>query len=103
MAISQTAGKSLKEYPIVAYFAEANRSTEVVKAMTAVAMGVSAYFWPAVPVTGSQKTMSALTDFCYETFGAKFNVVTSRIDAPAKAKLFLNEIEAPVKMSGKEW
>lgn len=103
LALSQAASKSIKEYPIVAYFAEANRSTEVVKAMAMVAMGVSTYFWPSLPVTGSQKTMSALTDFCNKTFGAKFNVVTARIEAPAKAKLFLNEIDAPAKMSGKEW
>ena len=30
-----------------------------------------------------------------QTFGAKFNVVTAKIDAAAKAKLFLKEIAAP--------
>ena len=103
LALAEAGSKSLKDYSIAAYFAEANRSTEVVKAMAMVAMGISTYFWPSLPVTGSQKTMSALTDFCNEMFGAKFNVVTARIEAPAKAKLFLNEIAAPAKMSGKEW
>ena len=42
-------------------------------------------------------------DFCGETFGAKMNVVTSKIEAPAKAELFLKAIAAPPSMSGKEW
>ena len=103
MALAGAEGKPLKDYPIAAYFAEANRSAEVAKALAMVAMGVSTYFWPCLPVTGSPKTMKALETFCNDTFGAKLNVVTAKIDAPAKAKLFLKEIAAPPSVSGKEW
>ena len=95
--------KALSEYPIAACFAEANRSAEVAKAMAFVSMGVSTYFWPCLPVTGSPKTMAALTDFCGETFGGQLHVVTARIDAPAKAELFIKAITSPPSMSGKSW
>ena len=103
LTLAGVESKPLKDYSIAAYFAEANRSAEVAKALAMVAMGVSTYFWPCLPVTGSPKTMKALETFCNDTFGAKLNVVTAKIDAPAKAKLFLKEIAAPPSMSGKEW
>jgi hypothetical protein len=59
------AEKELKDYPIVACFPEANRSSEVVEAMGLVAMGISTYFWPS-SVTGSMKAMEVLTKFCSE-------------------------------------
>jgi len=95
--------KALSEYPIAACFAEANRSAEVAKAMAFVSMGVSTYFWPCLPVTGSPKTMGALTDLCGETFGGQLHVVTARIDATAKAELFIKAITSPPSMSGKSW
>jgi hydroxylamine reductase (hybrid-cluster protein) len=95
--------KALSEYPIAACFAEANRSAEVAKAMAFVSMGVSTYFWPCLPVTGSPKTMRALTDLCVKTFGGQLHVVTARIDAPAKAELFIKAITSPPSMSGKSW
>ena len=103
LTLAGVESKPLKDYSIAAYFAEANRSAEVAKALAMVAMGVSTYFWPCLPVTGSPKTMKALETFCNDTFGAKLNVVTAKIDAPAKAKLFLKEIAAPPSVSGKEW
>jgi carbon-monoxide dehydrogenase catalytic subunit len=99
-----TAGnKALSDYPICAYFPEANRTAEVTQAIWTVAMGVSTYFWPCLPVTGSAKTRQALSDFCQQKFSAKLHVVTEKIDARTKAGLFLNEIEAPTPMSGKSW
>ena len=95
--------KALSDYPICAYFPEANRTAEVAKAMWTVAMGVSTYFWPCLPVTGSVKTQQALSDFCRQKFGSRLHVVTQKIDARTKAGLFLNEIQAPAPMSGKSW
>ena len=103
LALAAAGDKALSDYPICAYFPEANRTAEVTKAMWTVAMGVSTYFWPCLPVTGSPKTMAALTDFCGETFGGQLHVVTARIDAPAKAELFIKAITSPPSMSGKSW
>ncbi len=103
LALDAAGSKVLADYPICAYFPEASRTAEVTKAMWTVAMGVSTYFWPSLPVTGSAKTRQALSDFCRQRFGAKLHVVTQRIDARSKAGLFLNEVDAPAAMSGKSW
>jgi carbon-monoxide dehydrogenase catalytic subunit len=103
LALGGGGSKALCEYPICAYFPEANRTAEVTKAMWTVAMGVSTYFWPCLPVTGSAKTRQALSDFCRQKFGAELHVVTQKIDARTKAGLFLQQIEAPAPMSGKSW
>jgi carbon-monoxide dehydrogenase catalytic subunit len=103
LALAGTGDKALSDYPICAYFPEANRTAEVTKAMWTVAMGVSTYFWPALPVTGSARTQSALEDFCRDKFGASLHVVTQKIDARTKAGLFRKTIEAPESMSGKSW
>jgi carbon-monoxide dehydrogenase catalytic subunit len=103
LALAAAGDKSLSDYPMCAYFPEANRSAEVTKAMWTVAMGVSTYFWPCLPVTGSSKTRQALEDFCRDKFGASLHVVTQKIDARTKAGLFLKTIDAPESMSGKSW
>ena len=103
LALAEAGGKALSDYPICAYFPEANRTAEVTRAMWTVAMGVSTYFWPCLPVTGSAKTQQALEDFCRDKFGASLHVVTQKIDARTKAGLFLKTIEAPAAMSGKSW
>ncbi|CAB1062728.1 hypothetical protein D1BOALGB6SA_7510 [Olavius sp. associated proteobacterium Delta 1] len=103
LALDAAGSKALSDYPICAYFPEANRTAEVSKAIWTVAMGVSTYFWPCLPVTGSAKTRQALSDFCRQKFGAKLHVVTQKIDARTKAGLFLKEIDAPAPMSGKSW
>jgi len=103
LALVAAGSKTLADYPICAYFPEASRTAEVTKAMWTVAMGVSTYFWPCLPVTGSAKTRQALSDFCQQKFGAKLHVVTQKIDARTKAGLFLNKIDAPAAMSGKPW
>lgn len=103
LALAAAGDKALSDYPICAYFPEANRSAEVTKAMWTVAMGVSTYFWPCLPVTGSAKTQQALEDFCRDKFGASLHVVTQKIDARTKAELFLKTIDAPESMSGKSW
>jgi carbon-monoxide dehydrogenase catalytic subunit len=103
LALASAGSKALSDYPISAYFPEANRTAEVTKAMWTVAMGVSTYFWPCLPVTGSAGTQQALSDFCRQKFGSKLHVVTQKIDARTKAGLFLKEIEAPAPMSGKSW
>jgi len=103
LALGGAGSKALSDYPICAYFPEASRTAEVTQAMWTVAMGVSAYFWPCLPVTGSAKTRQALSDFCRQKFNAKLHVVTQKIDARTKAGLFLKEIDAPAAMSGKSW
>lgn len=104
--IAKAGKKELKDYPIVACFPEANRSSEVTEAMWMVAMGIPTYFWPALPVTGSVKAMEALTQFCCEKFGSKLNIITEKkIDARAKANLVLKALRggAGFGMSGKPW
>ena len=103
LTLAAAGDKALSDYPICAYFPEANRTAEVTKAMWTVAMGVSTYFWPCLPVTGSAKTQQALEDFCRDKFGASLHVVTQKIDARTKAGLFLKTIDAPAAMSGKSW
>ena len=103
VALSGAAEKSLSDYPICAYFPEASRTTEVTKAMWTVAMGVSTYFWPCLPVTGSPRAQEALSGFCQEKFGASLHVITQKIDARTKAGYFLNTIKAPAVLSGKAW
>jgi carbon-monoxide dehydrogenase catalytic subunit len=98
--------KELKDYPIVACFPEANRTSEVTEAMWTVAMGIQTYFWPSLPVTGSVKVMEALTKFCEEKFGSKLNVITEKkIDARTKANMVLKALrgEEGFDMSGKPW
>ena len=99
LALSAAAGKSLNELPILACFAEANRSAEAGEALSLVAMGVSTYFWPCLPVTGSPKTMEALSKLCGEKFGAKLIVHTDKKMEPlAKAGMILkvfNHVEDP--------
>ena len=102
-ALDAAGGKALAEYPLCAYFPEASRTAEVTQALWTVAMGVSTYFWPSLPVTGSANTRQALGDFCRQKFGAQLHVVTQKIDARAKAGLFLKEIDAPAALSGKAW
>jgi carbon-monoxide dehydrogenase catalytic subunit len=102
-ALAAASNKALSDYPICAYFPEANRTAEVSQAMWMVATGISTYFWPCLPVTGSVKTQQALSDFCEQKFGAKLHVVTQTIDARTKADLFLKTIDVPAEMSGKSW
>ena len=71
--------------------------------MAFVSMGVSTYFWPYLPVTGSENAVKALTDFCDDTFGARLNVVTKKLSATEKAKLLIAEVIPPAQMSGNDW
>ncbi len=103
LSLAGAGKKALRDYPICAYFAEASRTAEVTRAMGAVAMGVSTYFWPCLPVTGSTKVQQALSDFCQEKFGARLHVVTQKIDARTKAELFIKTVDVPETMSGKSW
>ncbi len=90
LSLSATAKKPLKELPILACFAEANRNAEVAGALSMVAMGVSTYFWPSLPVTGSPRTMEALSQLCTEKFGAKLIVHRDKKMEPlAKARMIL--------------
>jgi carbon-monoxide dehydrogenase catalytic subunit len=106
LGIAGVEKKDLKDYPIAACFSEANRSAEVAEAMWTVALGVSAYFWPCLPVTGSPKTMEALSKFCQEQFGAKLHVITDKKMEPrAKANLILKDLgggQSP-RLSGQSW
>ncbi len=90
LALSAAAKKDLRSLPVLACFAEANRSAEAAEALSLVAMGVSTYFWPCLPVTGSPKTIEALSKLCSEKFGAKLIVHTDKKMEPlAKAGMIL--------------
>jgi carbon-monoxide dehydrogenase catalytic subunit len=103
LALSKAENKALNQYPITACFSEANRTAEVSQAIWTVAMGVSTYFWPSLPVTGSPKTVDALTAFCHDKFGAKLHVITQKMAPKTKAELFLKELQKPSSLSGKSW
>jgi len=90
LALAAAARKNVKELPILACFAEANRSAEAAEALGMVAMGVSTYFWPCLPVTGSPRTMEALSKLCRAKFGAGLIVHTDKKMEPlAKARMIL--------------
>ena len=94
------------DYPILACFAEANRSTEVTEALWMVAMGISTYFWPSLPVSGSPKTMEALSRLCQEKFGSKLHVLTDKKMEPRiKASLMIKDLtgERGPRLSGHPW
>jgi carbon-monoxide dehydrogenase catalytic subunit len=86
-------GKAPKELPLVACFPEANRTKAVARAAWTVAMGIPTFFWPYLPVTGSPKTVEALGAFCGETFGARLNVVTEKMELGEKADLLMRDLE----------
>jgi len=52
-ALAAAAKTAVRDLPILACYAEANRSAEVAEALALVALGVSTYFWPSLPVTGA--------------------------------------------------
>ncbi|MDI7261890.1 MAG: hypothetical protein QME90_18495, partial [Thermodesulfobacteriota bacterium] len=85
--------KPIKEFPIVACFPEANRTKAVARATWTVAMGIPTYFWPFLPVTGSQKTIETLGKFCEEKFGARLHVVTQKMEYKEKAELLMKSLE----------
>jgi carbon-monoxide dehydrogenase catalytic subunit len=106
LGIAAAEKKAIKDYPVVAVFAEANRSTEVTEALWTVAMGVSTYFWPCLPVTGSPKSMETLSKFCQEKFGARLHVITDKKMEPrAKAALMVQDLEGgqTPRLSGQPW
>lgn len=93
LSLSSAAKKQLKELPIVACFPEANRTKAVARATWTVAMGIPTYFWPFLPVTGSQKTIETLGKFCEEKFGARLHVVTQKMEYKEKAELLMKALE----------
>jgi len=106
LELAKAGKKDLSGYPITACYPEANRSSEVTEAMWTVAMGMTTYFWPTLPVTGSIKVMEAITKFCAEKFGSKLMITTEKkIDARAKADLILQAMKGGKKfsISGKPW
>ena len=93
ISLSNAGKKPIKDLPIVACFPEANRTKAVARAAWIVAMGVPTYFWPFLPVTGSQKTIEALSGFCEEKFGAKLHVVTQKMEHKGKAELLIKSLK----------
>jgi carbon-monoxide dehydrogenase catalytic subunit len=93
LSMASAAKKPLKKFPIVACFPEANRAKAVARAAWTVAMGIPTYFWPFLPVTGSQKTVEALGKFCEEKFGAKFHIMTQKMEPKEKAEMVVKSLE----------
>ncbi len=104
--LAKAGKKEPRDYPILACFAEANRSTEVTEALWMVAMGISTYFWPSLPVAGSPRTMEALSRLCIEKFGSKLHVLTDKKMEPRiKANLMIKDLtgERGPRLSGQPW
>ncbi len=93
ISMASAGKKPIKEFPMVACFPEANRTKAVARATWTVAMGIPTYFWPFLPVTGSQKTIEALGRFCEEKFGARLHVVTQKMEYKEKAELLMKSLE----------
>ena len=93
LAIAGVGKKPIKEFPMVACFPEANRTKAVARATWTVAMGIPTYFWPFLPVTGSQKTIEFLSGFCEEKFGARLHVVTQKMEYKEKGNLLMKSLE----------
>ena len=93
LSMATVGKKQFKEFPIVACFPEANRTKAVARATWTVAMGIPTYFWPFLPVTGSQKTIEALGKFCEEKFGARLHVVIQKMEYKEKAELLIKSLE----------
>jgi carbon-monoxide dehydrogenase catalytic subunit len=85
--------RPIKEFPIAACFPEANRTKAVTRAAWTVAMGIPTYFWPFLPVTGSQKTIDVLSEFCEKDFGARLHVITQKMESMEKAELILKNFK----------
>lgn len=97
LSLTSVGKHALKDLPIVACFPEANRSIEVAEALWTVALGVSTYFWPCLPVAGSPKTMEALTQGYLGKFGAALHLSTEkRLSPEAKAKMILRGLSGEV-------
>ena len=92
ISMASAGKKPIKEFPMVACFPEANRTKAVARATWTVAMGIPTYFWPFLPVTGSQKTIEALGRFCEEKFGARLHVVTQKMEYKEKAELLIKSL-----------
>jgi carbon-monoxide dehydrogenase catalytic subunit len=97
LSVASAGKKHIKEFPIVACFPEANRTKAVARAAWTVAMGIPTYFWPFLPVTGSQKTIEALGGFCEEKFGARLHVVTQKMEYKEKVELLIKSLERSAK------
>lgn len=106
LSLARAAKKELRELPIRGCFAEANRSSEISEALWMVAMGVPTYFWPALPVTGSPKTMESLSRLCRERFGSELYISTEKkMEPQAKAKRIIQDLEGgePIRLAGYDW
>jgi len=104
--LAKAGKKEPGNYPVLACFAEASRSTEVAEALWMVAMGIPTYFWPSLPVAGSAKTMEALSHLCQEKFGSKLHVLTDKKMEPRiKANLMIKDLtgERGPRLSGHPW
>ena len=93
LSLASAGKKPIKEFPMVACFPEANRTKAVARAAWTVAMGIPTYFWPFLPVTGSQKTIDALGGFCEEKFGARLHVVTQKMEYKEKVDLLVKSLK----------
>ena len=103
--LSSVSGKSVKDLPVAAVFAEASRNIDVVKAVTAVAFGVDTYFWPALPVGGGKKVVEALKSYCSKLFGASLYVEGRTITPRVKAANIVTALtgEKGPDVSGNPW
>jgi len=69
-------------------------------------MGITTYFWPSLPVTGSEKVMDAFSKFCSEKFGARLVITTEKkTEARTKASSVIKFLtgEEGYGISGKPW
>jgi len=106
LSVAKAGKKDLKNYPIFACFAEANRSSEVAEALSLAAIGIPVYFWPALPITGSPKTLETLSQLCAEIFGSGLHISTDKkMEVRAKAALMIKNLDPETghRLSGYAW
>ena len=93
LSMASAGKKQIREFPMVACFPEANRTKAVARAAWTVAMGIPTYFWPFLPVTGSQRTVETLSGFCEENFGGRLHVVSQRMGYKEKVEMIMKDLE----------
>ncbi len=95
-----------KGHSMVACYPEANHSSEVVEALRMAALGINTYFWPALPITGSQRAMEEISKFCKEKFGSNLYIpLEKKMEARAKAAMVFKALtgQEGYGISGQPW
>lgn len=94
------------DYKVVVCYPEASRSQEVTEALGIATLGIDVYFWPTLPVIGSQMALDGLLKFCEENLKAKFYIpLEKKVESRSKATMVLRDLtgKGSYGLSGKPW